>query len=156
MAQAASHLPLVGDKFDGIADAIGGAREKIQGLKDDMYGLGEETDKAAGKAGGLAGALGRVKDAAGGGGLAHILQFAGGVGHRAAGGPVSAGSPYIVGERGPELFVPGTSGTIVPGVGGPVFNISVSALDPGSAATAVVRAIEEYESRHATKFARTS
>lgn len=33
---------------------------------------------------------------------------------RAAGGPVSAGSPYMVGERGPELFVPGRSGTIVP------------------------------------------
>jgi hypothetical protein len=33
---------------------------------------------------------------------------------RANGGPVSAGSPYIVGERGPELFVPGRSGTIVP------------------------------------------
>lgn len=33
---------------------------------------------------------------------------------RAAGGSVSAGSPYIVGERGPELFVPGRSGAIVP------------------------------------------
>lgn len=33
---------------------------------------------------------------------------------RAAGGPVSGGSPYIVGERGPELFVPGASGSIVP------------------------------------------
>lgn len=33
---------------------------------------------------------------------------------RAMGGPVSSGSPYIVGERGPELFVPGRSGTIVP------------------------------------------
>ena len=33
---------------------------------------------------------------------------------RAAGGPVSAGSPYIVGEKGPELFVPGRSGNIVP------------------------------------------
>lgn len=33
---------------------------------------------------------------------------------RAAGGPVSGGSPYIVGERGPELFVPGSSGSIVP------------------------------------------
>ena len=30
------------------------------------------------------------------------------------GGPVTAGSPYIVGEEGPELFVPGRSGTIVP------------------------------------------
>jgi len=33
---------------------------------------------------------------------------------RATGGPVTAGSPYLVGERGAELFVPGSSGTIVP------------------------------------------
>ena len=33
---------------------------------------------------------------------------------RAKGGPVSEGSPYMVGEKGPELFVPSTSGTIVP------------------------------------------
>lgn len=33
---------------------------------------------------------------------------------RAAGGSVSGGSPYIVGERGPELFVPRGSGNIVP------------------------------------------
>jgi hypothetical protein len=32
----------------------------------------------------------------------------------AAGGPVSGGSPYVVGEKGPELFVPHASGTIVP------------------------------------------
>jgi hypothetical protein len=34
-------------------------------------------------------------------------------GMRAMGGPVSSGSPYIVGERGPELFVPHASGSIV-------------------------------------------
>jgi lambda family phage tail tape measure protein len=33
---------------------------------------------------------------------------------RAAGGPVSADSPYMVGERGPELFMPRQSGTIIP------------------------------------------
>jgi phage-related minor tail protein len=33
---------------------------------------------------------------------------------RATGGPVSAGAPYMVGERGPELFVPQNSGSIVP------------------------------------------
>lgn len=32
---------------------------------------------------------------------------------RAYGGPVSAGLPYIVGERGPELFVPRASGDII-------------------------------------------
>lgn len=41
-----------------------------------------------------------------------------GAGHRAGGGSVSAGSPYIVGERGPELFVPRSSGSIVPNGGG--------------------------------------
>ena len=37
-----------------------------------------------------------------------------GIPQRANGGSVASGSPYIVGERGPELFVPGRSGTIVP------------------------------------------
>ena len=33
---------------------------------------------------------------------------------RAAGGPVKRGSSYLVGERGPEMFSPGVSGTITP------------------------------------------
>jgi TP901 family phage tail tape measure protein len=33
---------------------------------------------------------------------------------QATGGPVTAGVPYIVGERGQELFVPNVSGTIIP------------------------------------------
>lgn len=33
---------------------------------------------------------------------------------KARGGPVMGNSPYIVGEKGPELFVPGGSGTIIP------------------------------------------
>jgi hypothetical protein len=32
----------------------------------------------------------------------------------ASGGPVSANMPYLIGERGPELFVPGSSGSVVP------------------------------------------
>lgn len=35
-------------------------------------------------------------------------------GARASGGPVSSGKTYLVGERGPELFMPNTSGSIVP------------------------------------------
>lgn len=35
-------------------------------------------------------------------------------GARAAGGPVSAGSSYLVGEKGPEMFTPNTSGKIIP------------------------------------------
>lgn len=41
-------------------------------------------------------------------------NFVGPMPARAAGGPVSANSPYLVGERGPELFVPRNTGTIVP------------------------------------------
>ena len=40
----------------------------------------------------------------------------GGIFKRENGGPVKAGQPYIVGERQPELFVPRTSGTILPSV----------------------------------------
>lgn len=35
-------------------------------------------------------------------------------GARADGGPVSQGRPYLVGERGPEIFQPNQSGTIIP------------------------------------------
>ncbi|OGN49369.1 MAG: hypothetical protein A3K57_08405, partial [Caulobacterales bacterium RIFOXYA1_FULL_67_7] len=45
---------------------------------------------------------------------------------RAGGGSVSAGQPYMVGERGPELFVPGASGAIVPNGGGGS-NITIAA-----------------------------
>jgi TP901 family phage tail tape measure protein len=45
-------------------------------------------------------------------GLDKVAEAAG---HRALGGPVTAGMPYWVGERGvPELFVPSSSGRIVP------------------------------------------
>ena len=55
-----------------------------------------------------------------GGGIFDIIKGIGGslfggiFGGRAAGGPVSGGKPYMVGERGAELFVPGTDGSIVP------------------------------------------
>lgn len=52
---------------------------------------------------------------------------------RAGGGPVNSGSPYIVGERGPELFVPNMSGQVVPNyaMGGAttVNNYSIQAID---------------------------
>lgn len=50
-------------------------------------------------------------------GIAGLFGGGGGVnvgGLYANGGTVAAGIPYVVGEEGPELFVPGRSGTIVP------------------------------------------
>ena len=50
------------------------------------------------------------------------------IGMKAAGGPVAGGTPYIVGEKGPELFVPGRGGTIVPNhaMGGGTTNVVVN------------------------------
>jgi len=52
---------------------------------------------------------------------------------KASGGSVSGGTPYLIGENGPELFVPGRSGTIIPngsfaaaGAGGNNFVINIS------------------------------
>jgi hypothetical protein len=47
-------------------------------------------------------------------------------GFRAGGGPVSPGGAYVVGERGPELFVPRSAGTIVPGGGAVSVTLNVS------------------------------
>ncbi len=55
---------------------------------------------------------------------------------RASGGPVMKNKPYIVGEKGPELFVPGASGGIVPnhqiGGGSQTINYNINAIDTAS------------------------
>ena len=57
------------------------------------------------------------------GGLGGILNFSGllgsilGLPGRATGGPVSPGRGYLVGERGPELFVPTSAGRIEASLG---------------------------------------
>jgi hypothetical protein len=68
-------------------------------------------------------------------------------GFMASGGPVSAGTSYIVGEQGPELFTPGRSGTITPnhalgGGGGAVINLTVNgAIDPEGTARAIINVL---------------
>lgn len=71
-------------------------------------------------------------------------------GGRAAGGAVAAGGAYLVGERGPEMFVPRTSGEIVAPNAGAVsvhFHLSsggdVSAISrhQGQIAAAIARAV---------------
>ncbi|MDP1027785.1 tail tape measure protein [Sphingomonas sp. KR1UV-12] len=54
--------------------------------------------------------------AGGGGGLGGLLARLLGAPGRATGGPVVGGRAYTVGERGPELFVPASSGRIEPAV----------------------------------------
>ena len=67
-------------------------------------------------------------------------------GRRALGGPVTGGSSYIVGERGPELFTPSSSGNITPNsaMGGNNITINVNGGDP----RAVVDSLRKYMQLH--------
>lgn len=72
-------------------------------------------------------------------------------GGRAAGGPVTGGTTYLVGEQGPELFTPSNTGTIIPNnrMGGSGSNINITvngAIDPISTA----RQIAQILNREAT------
>jgi hypothetical protein len=68
-------------------------------------------------------------------------------GGKAAGGMVAGGTPYVVGEKGAELFVPQTSGTIIPnnrlgGGSNPVINLNVSgAIDPEGTARTIINTL---------------
>lgn len=57
-------------------------------------------------------------------------------GARASGGSVLGGQSYLVGERGPELFTPSSSGFISPNAGGGVGNVNVT-LNVGTVNSAV-------------------
>ena len=71
------------------------------------------------------------------------LRLEGIDGERASGGPVMGGGTYLVGERGPELFTPSSSGNITANNalgGGGTINITVTSADPNE----VVRALQTY------------
>ena len=67
---------------------------------------------------------------------------------RASGGPVSPGGSYLVGERGPELFTPSTSGNITPNsaMGGANITVNVNGGDPNQ----IVAALRRYISTNGT------
>lgn len=73
-----------------------------------------------------------------GGGLLNLasglLSAALGLPGRATGGPVTSGRGYVVGERGPELFVPTSAGRIEP-LGGGARDIRITVNIAGNGAT---------------------
>ena len=69
----------------------------------------------------------------GSGGLGGLIGGLFGLPGRATGGPVAPGRPYVVGERGPELFVPTASGRVevpMPG-GGRDVRVAITIHAPG-------------------------
>jgi len=81
-------------------------------------------------------------------GIGNLIDSAFG-GFRAAGGSVSAGTPYVVGERGAELFVPSSNGTIVPNGGmGSTINVTVNgAIDAEGTARTIVDVLNRSNAR---------
>jgi hypothetical protein len=78
--------------------------------------------------------------------------FLGFGGNRAMGGSVLANTAYVVGERGPELFVPQGSGTIIPnnrmGGGGTTINLTVNgAIDAEGTARTIIDVLNRSQAR---------
>ena len=84
-----------------------------------------------------------------GGGMVNIAP-------RAMGGPASSGRPYLVGEKGPELFVPGSNGNVIPNnaMGGNTYAITVQAGvgDPRAIGQQIVEYVKKFEQANGPVF----
>jgi hypothetical protein len=128
------------DGVQGVIDVLKGAWEAARAVIRAVETMIGWLDKAGGKLdsfldraekvpGRTGTAIGFIRD------LADVLSQTSlpgpwaGISHKQHGGPVMAGQPYIVGEAGAELFVPDSSGHIIPnGAGGvTIENLNVQA-----------------------------
>ena len=142
LTKALGGIPIIGPIAGWIIRAMGGvARFILAPVRNVFTALGTTIKNAI--INGLTGLGGAVLSAIKSS-LRSALGGIGGVALKAikaiipglqAGGQVGAGRPYIVGEAGPELFVPRTSGDVVPNNklgGGNTFNISFQGVFTGS------------------------
>lgn len=131
----------IGDIFKNISDYSSQIFSDIGSSLMDILGnlgssLGDIFNSIGGSFGDILGSIGNIFGGGGGGGgfdlgtlfdIGEFLFFA-------EGGNVSAGQPYVVGERGRELFIPSTNGTIIPnqdlgGMGNMNINFTINATD---------------------------
>ena len=135
LKEQAENAKAVVDAFESISQSIGtDIKDGIKGLIKGTSTLGDLLNNVADKFLDLAlnqALFGDVLGAGGkkGGGILGFLGFA-------RGGRPPVGKPSIVGEKGPELFVPRSSGTIVPnnklgggGTNNVVVNVDASGSD---------------------------
>jgi len=137
---------------DGIVEFITRQINPMQRLADTLRMLRETIDNARE-------AWERFKGAGGLNQLEGVVSTGTLGGRRAAGGPVSGGSSYLVGERGPEIFTPMSSGNIIPNdrLGGSTnINITVNAgmgANGKQLGEQIVTAIKRYERTSGPVFA---
>ncbi len=133
------------------------AQENVQTLKDGFLDAIVEGENLSGTLEKLAKSLARAAleaaffgsgpfaggGSGGGGGI--LGGLLGGIfgGFRAEGGPVQAGRAYVVGEEGPELMVPRSSGMIIPNGGGKGGGVTLSvSIDARGAQMGVAEQID--------------
>jgi hypothetical protein len=132
----------ISDIFGSISDYSSEIFNSIGSSLGDILGslgssVGDIFNSIGGSLGDILGSVGNIFGGGGGGGgggfdLGTIAQIAGFF--LAEGGDVSAGQPYMVGERGRELFIPNQSGTMIPNhdlgtTGATSINFTINATD---------------------------
>lgn len=143
-------MNVVVDAFDSVWNAIIGGFNwvggKLQGVWDWINGMINSGIQGIVQAVNYLSSLFGLGDVFGGGDATQIPG-------KATGGPVSAGMPYIVGEKGEELFVPDSNGTIVPngptrGMMNNATNININGYnrDPRSLAQEISRLLANQQS----------
>lgn len=169
LASAAGKLPgPLGAPFRAAAEAIGVARQGVQGLTDKINAVpkSKTADVKANVKGtddvqSMRRAIDSVKSKTVF--LTTVLKTENqrdatkarnnAVPGRATGGPVRAGMPYVVGEREAELFVPRVSGRILnqkqiaaaAGGGGAVYNVTINRYGGNGDGRDVVSALQRWE-----------
>ena len=112
--------------LDGITAAVEGTKSLGESASQVLKDIAKQLLRS--------GIMQLLSSLAGNDGVGFFSFLTGTLGKRAMGGPVSAGSSYMVGERGPELFTPKHGGSIVPNnaLGGGSTNVVVNVDASGS------------------------
>lgn len=124
-------INLVGDLIAGFQKLVGFINDVVSGIRA-LINLVKNNPLVSGIGNAISGAFG---------------------GFRASGGSVTAGKSYVVGERGAEMFVPSSNGTIVPNgaMGGSNINITVNgAIDPISTARQIANILNSEATKSGT------
>lgn len=174
--KAAAGIRSITDEFEKLQGKVMGVRDVVTGVFGDMGSVIAESFRKGGNVAmnvlqGILDKVGNVGESLMNAGLNGLLNAGLGAltgaltnsmpgmsygpnvfsdpwgGMRANGGPVDAGKAYIVGEKRPELFVPRTSGSIVPQVpgGGVTMNFNISGSKQDAAAIAQTVRIEAWK-----------
>jgi len=97
------------DIFNNIGSSIGDILSSLSSSVGDIF------SSIGGSLGDIVGSMGNIFGGGGGGGFDLGTLFdLGSMFFMAEGGAVNAGTPYTVGERGREVFIPSSDGNIIP------------------------------------------